>query len=108
MSEFGIVLRAVAGEVTLYDHAAAILLADALDIEACYGSDLLTWQETLWAAHLAMEEVFRFDANSLTEELLHTAMNQKILRIINGLDREQMDALRRRPDAYVNRLFGVE
>lgn len=108
MSDFTVVQQAVAGEVAFYEQAAAILLSNALDIVSGYGADLLSWQETIWAAQLAIEEVFRFNVHELTEEGLHTAMAQKILRIINGLDREQLVGLRLRPDAYVNRLFGVE
>ncbi len=108
VNDLSVIQQAVAGEASLYDQAAAILLSDAMEIVTSYGPERLSWQETLWAAQLAMEEVFAFDAMALTEDGLHTAMSQKILRIMNGLDCEQLDGLSRRPDAYVNRVFGME
>ncbi len=108
MSDLSVIQQAVAGDAALYDQAAAILLSDALDVVASFGADALPWQETLWAAQLAMEEVLELDASELTAETIHTAMTQKVLRIINGLDRDAIVDLRARPDAYVNRVFGME
>lgn len=108
MSEFTVIQQALAGEASHYEEAAGILLSDALEIITSFGSDVLPWQEMLWAAQLAIEEVFGLTTAEFTEENVHTAMRQKILRVINGLDRHEMAELRERPDAFVNRVFGTE